>query len=295
MIKEKIKQIILMILILNLIILSSIIIKAISCEEIEGKIECEIPIKISINDEKPIQMNIIKINLQNNTIRGMIEIINENSENKDLELYYYVYFRNKCLSCESSRNETIKKVSIKSNEKNKIPFELNLKEIETYPEFKFKLKYKEIKYKTWKDITIDLTNNNNNNSTDIYKSDNEKTLIKKKTNSNNSNKSKDNNEEFEINQSKENLTKSKITTNNLYDVNKENNNNEQTNIENETNKKNILLQIKSKIKSKYFKTSVLILASIGMIIINKPKPKKKKKRNTNKKNKNTQQRQKKTN
>lgn len=135
-------------------IISSLQVNAIICTWNEGSYTCTIPLRMNVPEkEKPI----FSIELQNTSLKGYknkpinYTLIITNTYNYSIPLLYYgyIYQHTTCISCNQTRNESLKKIEIDSNEEMKIQETFIPKQ---EGEFNFKIKYKKENLKTWKEL-----------------------------------------------------------------------------------------------------------------------------------------------
>ncbi len=154
-----------------------------SCQSTNGTYSCSIPLSFKIQqdnitteNETILPTNLYYFQLQKINITGTTNSpieINLNIENKkttdiELEYYAYIYSGSKCISCNLSREENLKTIILEPNDKVNEQIYLKSKEAGN---FSFKVKYKETKLVTWKEIIgkVIITSNQNsaNNTNNI--------------------------------------------------------------------------------------------------------------------------------
>lgn len=131
-----------------------------SCEVVDERYECSIPIEINIDDSDnswEIYLKELDVEVREGEVNIELIISNNQQTVLNLEYYTYAYKGNKCISCKNTRNESIKQLEIKAQQT--IVEEINLKGIFVEGTL-FKVKYREVGKKTWKEIKGTILINN---------------------------------------------------------------------------------------------------------------------------------------
>lgn len=195
-----------------ILLLTSTLVRA-DCFYANKEIKCQIPIEMNIPENKKFfdakLENKSIITLVGKSINIYFKFINMKEESKELEYYLYAYKGSTCVSCDESRDENMGKILINPYSEIKLNKSII---INREGDFNYKLKYREIGLKTWKEMRGNITSKTN----DINNNENVK---KNNSTKNNSNKTNENRQEQE-NQSIELVEKTYASPQNEYNNSK---------------------------------------------------------------------------